>query len=401
MRIVEWIRENIAEGTLRAGEKLPTEEELSVEFKCSRYTVRQAIAYLENEDLVYKIQGSGSYLSKDIEKLRNFASNSKNNVIVNTADRKNSLQERGRNLQKNANMTAGNLYPEKSFRNDKSKIIGLVMVNERTHIFPDVLRGITEYLTEKGYFLSMYVTDNDLRKERQAIEKLLELNPAGIILEPASSALVPYNNDLYERVSKEIPFITLHGSPMENILNLSLEAREGTRQLMRLLVNNGHKKIGSIYCMNEQTATYRFMGLLDVVFEKELPFERDHTIWITRNQAEKLFQPGGCLLLDEMIENVTAIVCHDDRIAELLIKYLQSKGLCVPEDISVVGYDDAEGQAAMGITTVRHPKRKYGENAARALVHLIEDPATFDITGYQIEPELIEKKTVAKAKEKN
>jgi DNA-binding LacI/PurR family transcriptional regulator len=69
---------------------------------------------------------------------------------------------------------------------------------------------------------------------------------------------------------------------------------------------------------------------------------------------------------------VSALLCLSDRLAEGAIALLGSRGLDVPGDVSVVGFDDAPGAAALGLTTVRQPHREKGEEAARMLLALME-----------------------------
>ncbi|HHX36537.1 MAG TPA: substrate-binding domain-containing protein [Clostridiaceae bacterium] len=123
------------------------------------------------------------------------------------------------------------------------------------------------------------------------------------------------------------------------------------------------------------------------------------TIWTKHDAVNELFEPARSNQLDELINKSTAIFCHDDRIAYTLINYLKLKGLRVPEDISVVGYDDSYyATLNTPITTVSHPKAQYGTQAAKAIIDLINNPRQFDISNYVIEPQLIVRKSVAPIK---
>ncbi len=222
------------------------------------------------------------------------------------------------------------------------------------------------------------------------------MNPAGIILEPAGSPMVPYNREVYEKVAEKVPILSFHGRAFKNNPYIPLQGRKGSRKLVQHLIERGHKKIGSLYCLDEYTPISRFMGFEDEMAENGLQIKEENAIWFYRDLIGDLFSEGGSLALDRMINNVSAVVCHDDRIAYELIKYLHSKGIRVPEDISVVGYDNAEmfTETDIKLTTIEHPKVQYGENIAKAMLEIIENNGSFDIEKYKVEPELIEGNSV-------
>ena len=351
--IVNWVKKGIEDKTFKAGDKLPTEDELIKKFSCGRYTARQAISALEEEGLVNRIQGSGSYIAPS--------------------------------------------EVENETQQNSSNIIGVIIRNNRVHIFPEVFRGISEQLSSHGYLMNIFITDNDYIKERQAIENVLAMNPAGIILEPAGSPLVPYNQPIYEELSKKIPLISFHGRVSDNTPYIPLQGRKGTQKLARYLIDHGHTKIGSLYCMDEYTVISRYMGFKDEMAANGLEISEENTLWIRRNLLSDIFSDNGNLAVDRMIKNVSAVICHDDRIAYELIKYLHSKNIRVPEDISVVGYDNADifTDTDIRLTTIAHPKAKYGENVANGILELINDPDAFSISKYAVEPELIEGNSVS------
>ena len=136
--------------------------------------------------------------------------------------------------------------------------------------------------------------------------------------------------------------------------------------------------------------------MLDALSRRGISHSEALEIWTQRGKVDDLFQPTGNLPLMRMLKKATAIFCHDDRIAYMLITYLRSINIRVPEDISVVGYDDGlYATLDVQITTMTHPKIQYGVNAAKAMLELIESPETFDITKYEVMPELVVRNTVA------
>ena len=357
MKLVDWFNEQLNEGGLTAGQKLPTEAELTARFEVSRHTVRQAIAYLEEKGLVRSIQGSGTYISENAKSGRSRSRNSDDGTV--------------------------------------SNVIGLVLSNSTDYIFPSIVQGASDYLLSRGYLLNVAFTQGDYLREKDVLEKLKETNLAGLIIEPLSYGMTSNNDDLYSELADEIPMLMIHTEQSRICPALKLCDREGTHQAMQYLIDHGHKRIGSIYAFDEPTAISRYSGFLDSLNENGIEHNDETDIWFKRSHLEDLFEEGGNRSLERMLSEVTAVVCHDDRVAYELSLYLRARGKKVPEDISLVGYDDSfYATQDTQITSVVHPKEKYGKRAAQAILDLIERPDTFNISKYLTEPKLVIRNSV-------
>ena len=317
--------------------------------------MRKAVAALEEEGYLQRIQGSGTYVTEGFHRPP--------------------LQPQGAGL---------------------SNTIGLIIGDSQTYLSPDIIRGASDYLIEQGYLLSVAMTSGSYDSEKKAMEILLKNRPAGVLLEPVNSGLFSVNYDLYQRMSEEIPCLLLHSGNIGTCRALSLHDRMGAQLLTEHLLELGHTKIGVIFCIEEYTGQKRYCGLLSALRGHGLTHSQDYCIWTQRSRIDDLFAPGGSLELDRMLETVTAVFCHDDRIAYALIRYLENKGIRVPDDISVVGYDDSiYAQLSLPITTVSHPKAEYGLHAAQALLDLIHSPGTANLSKYEALPELIVRNSTA------
>lgn len=362
MRLVDWIREELKEERLGPGQKLPTEAELTRQFEVSRHTVRQAIAYLEKEGVVISIQGSGTYISEDLQQ---------------TDMGSDRTEAQGGQLE------------------SRNKVIGLLISTGSDYIFPDIVQGASDYLMKKGYLLNVAFSNGDYYQGAESLKTMLEANPAGLIIEPLSYGMNISMDDIYAEAAGRVPTLMIHSDHSEICPALGLGDREGTRMLTEHLLENGHTKIGTFYVFDEVVSSSRYAGFRSTLYDRGIPHDDDNDIWVRRNNLEDMFQPGGDLALQRMLKDVTAVVCHDDRVACKIIAYLKKQGLRVPEDISVVGYDDSSyATLDVPITSVVHPKKKYGRYAARALLAMIRHPETFDIGKYFIPPKLVIRESV-------
>ena len=142
-KVVDWIRQQVEEGAYKSGEKLKSENELCQMFGLSRQTVRHALGILEEEGMVVRRRGSGTYIGD------------------------------GR--------FAGAVGRTR---------IAVVTTYVDSYIFPRTIRGIENYLFERGYSVQIAFTSNLLERERVILEDLAERDDvAGIIIEATKSGL--------------------------------------------------------------------------------------------------------------------------------------------------------------------------------------------------------------------
>ena len=132
------VKEKILSGVYPIGEKLPTETELMKEFNVSRYTIRRAIGNLENEDFVYRIQGGGMYVND-----------------WQTAHAKG----------KNSN-----------------RMIGVIATHIANYIFPSIVSGADQIISDNGYSILLANTHNDPKLERRSLTTMLQSDVAGLII---------------------------------------------------------------------------------------------------------------------------------------------------------------------------------------------------------------------------
>lgn len=322
----------IAEGRLQPGDKLPIEDELADNFAVSRQTVRQAVGELVAEGILQRKQGSGTYFQ---------------------------------------GMPTPVHEPSESARH----IIGVVTTYISDYIFPSIIRGIEERLSADGYSPLLFSTQNESAKERRALETLLARGVEGIIVEPTKSAVPNSNADLYAELQRRhIPVVLLHAryddlpAPVIGVDDL-LGATLATRHLLEL----GHTRIGAIMKIDDKQGVLRLEGFLQAggIFFHELI-----SFYTTEGRAQVPEQYAERIAQMAVTDRPTALFCYNDAIAVDTIVKLRERGVAVPEDISVVGFDDSP-LASIGyppLTTIAHPKSIMDVRAADTILELIQNP---------------------------
>lgn len=346
-----WIREKIIQREFAAGDRIPTELELSKTFSLSRDTVRQAIGVLEEEGLLERKKGSGTYVIE--QKI--------NSQLLSSGVKKGT--------------------------------IGVVLNELNDYIFPSIARGIDQVLKQHGYAMKMQFTSNQISMERDILQSVLTDEYAGLIIEPTKSALPPVNKDLYERMAQEKPSVLIHAKMNEvNISSITMGDERAGKYMTNFLIENGHRNIGFIYKFDEQTGTNRYLGSLKALQQNNLPINDEHICWFLSEELPTLFQKNIPERVERILQECTAVMCQDDRVAANLITYLKNKNIRVPEDISVVGFDDSDVAEVYNITTINHLKEQFGAYVAEKLISKIENPS-LDIS-YDFSPKIINRKTV-------
>ena len=178
---------------------------------------------------------------------------------------------------------------------------------------------------------------------------------------------------------------------IEGVTNVVLDQRRAAELALRHLYQLGHRKIAFMRGGSHSSdADERWDCLMAVARDLKLAVTRSCRVQLELriSTPELGFAPANELI--ERGGDFTALVCYNDIAAIGAIRAFMNHGLRVPEDVSVVGFDDIQGAAFHNpsLTTIRQPLRQIGIVAARILLQRIRGQATFpDIV--PIHPELV------------
>lgn len=347
--VAEWSKEHIAGEQLRPGDKFYTEDELRKRFGVSRQTIRQAVGLLEQEGILERRRGSGTYIS---------------------------------------GKTGAETLPP-------SKTIGVISTYVDNYIFPAIIRGISDVLLENGYAVRLSLTNNRVENESRALNLLLNGNMAGIIAEPTKSGLPNPNKELYRHIQeRKIPLIFFNAYyPHMNCPHICLDDRLAGKMAAEYLIGAGHKKIAGIFQSDDRQGHLRYDGFVRALRSAGLEVNSSDILWFTTEDIPFLGEDIG--RVRRYLGDCTGVVCYNDQIACTVVTELLKQGVDVPRQMSVVGIDGAEiGLACpVPLTTLAHPMEKLGETAAQNILKLIENPAFKASVDFA--PRLIERQSVS------
>lgn len=314
----------------QAGQKIPTEIELMDQFQVSRNTVRQAIIELEQEGLLSKEQGRGTFFL--------------------------------------------GLVPDVP---ETDGLIGVV-TPAPAYIYSHVIHGIQEVASKKHYNIILSTPARDAEKELECLEQVLRKNIDGLIFESNGGFTQIDESKALRRLQElSIPVVLMGWALDELQLSyVSLDDLEVGFRATHYLIKAGHTRIACIYPGDLLPGVQRYQGYRKALEAHRIPydprFEKAEKAWFL-NRTENI----GKLttdLLELGPERPTALFYYNDDAALRGYVAIREAGFKIPDDISVIGVDDFEFSALSDVplTSVVHPQDKVGRWAAEIVFDEIE-----------------------------
>jgi LacI family transcriptional regulator len=269
----------------------------------------------------------------------------------------------------------------RSLRKRQTFSIGVLIPDLNDNYASQVLTGMEELLIEEGYF---YLTASHRRKP-----DLIEEYPR-LLMDRSVEGFIMIDTLLEH--SLKLPVVAVAGHrAFAGVTNVVLDQRRAAELALRHLYQLGHRKIAFMRGGSHSSdADERWECQMAVARELKLDVTPDLTaqIQVRVSTPEMGFGPANELF--NRGNDFTAMVCYNDVSAIGAIRALMDHGLRVPEDVSVVGFDDIQAAAYHNpsLTTIRQPLQQMGMVAARILLQRIRGQATFP-DAVPILPELV------------
>ena len=259
----------------------------------------------------------------------------------------------------------------RSLAGGKSGAIGLLVPDLGTGYIGEIIRGIDAELTLQELDLILYTTHRTASKEANYVANLAQGMVDGLLL------VLPRNPADYvgTLTQRNFPFVLIdHQGTGKECPAVGATNWQGAFDATEHLLKLGHRRIGFITgsmdlgCAQDRLAGYRAaLRTHHVPYTEELVYEGT------------FFQPDGftgALALLDLPEPPTAIFASNDVMAMGVMDAIRQRGLRIPDDIAVLGFDDIP-QAEMvrpALTTIQQPLEKMGRVATQMLLDLLEAP---------------------------
>jgi DNA-binding LacI/PurR family transcriptional regulator len=251
-----------------------------------------------------------------------------------------------------------------------------------------VISGIEQHLRQHGFFFLTVAHPHD--------EELLETY-SHLLLERGVEGFITVDAPLISPVPLPVVAVAGHRQ-LEGVTNIVLDHRRAAHLALKHLVDLGHSKIALMKGPSDSSdSVERWNAVCDVADELGIHVQPSLTVQI---EGEAGTPELGYPFTRQLLASnhcFSALLAFNDSSAIGAIRAIREAGLRVPEDISVVGFDDIQSAAYSNppLTTIRQPLQKMGEIAARTLLSCINDPKSY-LPELLIEPELIVRKSTAR-----
>jgi len=245
------------------------------------------------------------------------------------------------------------------------------------YFYLELINGIQQALSRYGFDLILYSV-GQMEKEKEVLKRILrERKVDGVLL--ISMAI----SDEYVKKFTHAKFpIVLVDSFHDELDSITIENREGAFIATKHLIALGHTRIGMVNGnLNSVPAKIRLEGFKAALAENNIPFENERIKTVNQTDNKKLNHNHGfnkeagyeamTSLLNLKEDRPTAVFISSDIQAAGAVKAIRERGLRIPEDIAIVGFDGIELSEYLGLTTMKQPMFEMGMIAVDRLIEKI------------------------------
>jgi LacI family transcriptional regulator len=254
------------------------------------------------------------------------------------------------------------------------RTVGFVLREITNPYYFEIVVGAEDFLRERGYIVLMVTSEGQASTEQTIVKLPMMKEVDGLLLTPVRDGYTDLSHvfDLKRRNVSFVLLETIHGiqGSMVDVDNVA-----GAKEAVQHLIELGHSRIvhfaGPEYTLHSEE---RINGVRAAYSESRLVFSED-VVFRAGDSLDDGYSAGFAYFRDlPAPARPTAVTCYNDLVALGLCRALVELGIRVPEDVSVVGYDDLQILDYMSprLTTVRVPKRELGRLAAEILHDQIE-----------------------------
>jgi DNA-binding LacI/PurR family transcriptional regulator len=263
----------------------------------------------------------------------------------------------------------------RTLRRGKAGVIGVLLTKDLSYAFTDpyavaFLRGLAEVAEVSSTNLLLMVWPDEASGERAVREAIVD----GFV-----SFCMDDDGVLAAVRQRRLPFV-IGGEPyLPGVPFVGIDDRAAARTLCAHLLRLGHRRLGVLYAGPESVdldaagrsgaVSERLAGYRDAVLDAGMSWD-DVAIHRTTHSQEG-GRSGAARLLD-LHPRPTAIIASTDLIALGALRAVAERGLTVPGNVSIAGFDDIPAAGEMGLTTVRQPKSEKGRKVGRLLLEGLE-----------------------------
>ena len=305
-------------------------------------------------------------------------SNVLNNVDVVSEETRRKVLEAAEKLHYVPNMNA------KFLKSNKKNTIGLFLSSIQGDFYKDLMQAVHLQCKIKGYQLNIYISNENTSEEIYSM----------IISSGVEGAIVLNEHLSYEYIDRlsltHMPIVFIDreysGEQMSSVI---IDSTEGAALAMEYLIKQGHRRIGYFHGIYNYDDECRYKAYENVLRKYNLPL--DESIVLRAYFEETLAYSEMRVLLLKGTKLPEAFFCANDEMAWGCIRALTEAGLKVPDDVSIVGFDDnaVAKYNSPSITTVHSPVAELGTYSTTELLRLLQSEEVVQGGVFRLSPTLV------------
>lgn len=288
----------------------------------------------------------------------------------------------------------------RGLKTNKTTEIVVVVPSITNPFYTSIITGVENVAIKNGYSVTLFNCANRHGSTVSIIESIVNRRVDKVVLSTGDSLAL----QVKKLLSKHVKVVLVDcWIPEVDCHRIYFDYRKGARMITEYLINKGHRRFVYLGLKpDSQTRIDRVEGFKDALKDADLEFSDDFIIYFDESEAmdsnrENIeFKADFALANDVLASPVkpTAIVAANDMMALGVLSYCNSVNIKVPDDISVVGFDDSifSELSHPAITTIRVPAEYMGEMAAKLLFN--EEESNTPKYNIVLEPELIVRNSV-------
>lgn len=326
---------------------------------------------------------------KDIARIAKVSTSTVSHVINNTRYVSDEIREKIMKVVNELNYTPSAVA--RSLKVKETKTLGMLVTATSNPFFAEVVSGVEQYCNQHHYNLIISSIDGNEQRLQQNIQTLIQKQVDGLLLMYSDT-----RHAMVEQLNLNLPIVVMDWWPTELNADKIYENSEfGAYLATKTLIEQGHKNIAIITGkLDKSLAHNRLLGYQKALQDAHLPINPD---WIIESHFD--FEGGveGMKKLLQITPRPTAVFACSDTIAVGVYQVTWQQGLRIPQDISVIGYDNImlAQYLTPPLTTIHQPKAELGKLAVETLLERIKSP-DLEYKTTMLQPQLIWRASVAK-----
>lgn len=276
-----------------------------------------------------------------------------------------------------------------TLRAGRTKVLGLVVPDIGNPFFTEVAKGVDDAAFAEGYSVILCNTNEDSVKEDRYLDLLVSQRVAGILITPARE-----NHAAMARLADRDVAITLldRSSVGLDACSVAVDDAAGGAMAFDHLYALGHRDIVVLLGPSDiPQVAERKHGIVEAAAARHGDDAATLRFITAPHMSTAAGEASMLEFLDANERNFTGLICANDLLALGAMRSLRAKGISVPKDVSVVGYDDIDfaASAQIPLTSIRQPKYQLGYAATELLIAECEDRAAHAHQRVMFQPQLI------------